>query len=186
MYDTGATATEDEASVATGERVGPGFLDAAGALTNGAIPTDGAGVAGGTSVVGDGRREDADAGGVPVAAAEPVARELVDVCGLVGGDVVTDVTAKPDPFTSTSVPGRPCVGSSVMTGPAVRIGDDTGGGVGPTGTVNRSNVASAQTVGAAIKQASTGIGTMHRSASHVTGVQGLPAEHVSCVAGVTA
>lgn len=159
-YDTGA-ATADDGSVDTGVRVGPGFVDAAGAPIYGAIPTDGAGVAGGTAgvaggtaVVGDARTEAADAGGALVAVAEPI-----DVWGLVTGDVATEVATKPDPLTATFLPGRPFGGSSVITGPAARIRDSADGVLGVVvclvSSVSRIKAAVAQTAAAPTRQALT-------------------------------
>ena len=151
--------------MASGVRVGPGFVDAAGALIYGAIPTDGAGVAGGTAgvacgtaVVGDARTEAADAGGALAAVAE-----LIDVWGLVrgdvAGDVATEVATKPDPLTATFLPGRPLGGSSVITGPAARIRDSADGVLGVVvclvSSVSRIKAAVAQTAAAPTRQALT-------------------------------
>ena len=189
MYDTGAviptaledggfvTALEDGGFVTALEdggfvegRVVAGVVDAAAGLVGGgSIPTAVA-VDGGTSAVGDGRRDDAGPRGVLVAVAELVAGELADTGGLVGGDVATDVTTKPEPVTSTFVAGGPFAGSSVMTGLAARFRDTTGGvGGGVGGAVGgvvvgvlaacttRANGVRAQSGGVAARQASTWI-----------------------------
>lgn len=158
VYDTGAAATEDDGPVATGERVGPGFADAAGALLNGAIPTDGAGVA-------------ADTDDVLPDVAEPVAGERVVGGGLVGVDVVTDVATKPDPLTWTR-PGAPFEGWSVMTGPAGRVRDRIDDAACVGGVVagrTTANDVVAQTVGAATRQTSTAIGAQARPGAQFGG-----------------
>ncbi len=138
---------------------------AAGLVGGGSIPTAVA-VDGGTSAVGDGRRDDVDPRGVLVAVAELVTGELADTGGLVGGDVATDVTTKPEPVTSTFVSGGPSTGSSVMAGLAVRFRDTTGVVGGVVGGVvvgvlaactTRANGVRAQTGGVAARQASTWI-----------------------------
>jgi hypothetical protein len=88
VYDTGAvipTALEDGGFVEG--RADAGVVDAAGGLVGGGSIPAAVAVDGGTSVVGDGRRDDADPRGVLVAVAELVAGELADTGGAPGATI---------------------------------------------------------------------------------------------------